>query len=47
MTSCPNSICNGVLIPLRSINKKICSGCKTYYEFSLKVGQKTLIKHTR
>ena len=34
--------CGEILVPFISLNKKMCSGCKTYFEWSLDHNQKPL-----
>lgn len=46
MRSVDGQVCpkcgNGILIDLPSINKKMCSTCLAYFEWSLKDGQKSV-----
>lgn len=39
---CPIHDCDGLLIELPSINRKLCFGCGTYFEWKLKEGQKSV-----
>lgn len=43
MTGKPCPHCKSPLVDLRSLNKRICSGCKTSYEWMLDEGQKPLV----
>ncbi len=38
---CPKQDCDGILIPLPSIHKKMCCNCCSYYTWTLKDGQKS------
>ena len=42
---CPE--CGDAMIPLRSINKKLCGKCSEYYDYHLKPGQPKLHQATR
>lgn len=42
MNLCPNLKCQQPLIDLPSQNIRICCGCKAYYDWSLKPGQKSI-----